>query len=96
MPQPDRTVSTDDTVRCWLVDREYDDRDLVTLTYATPDGTQKRVYQRASTLLRDNPATAAITVDPTDLTPVTDPDTRDRYASEATRIESEYQPDDTI
>lgn len=83
-------------VQCWLVDREYDDRNLVTLTYATPDGTEQRVLQRSSTLLERRPATAAITVDPTELTPVTDDDTRDRYANEVTRVKTTYDPDDTI
>lgn len=89
-------MSEDETVRCWLVDREYDDRDLVTLTYATPDGDHAVVQQRSSTLLASRPATAAIDVDPADLAPVTDAADRDRFATEANRMAASHDPDDSV
>jgi hypothetical protein len=40
--------------------------------------------------------TAAKDVDPDNLEPVEDPETRDRYAAEADRVASDHDPDDEI
>jgi hypothetical protein len=37
-----------------------------------------------------------VTVDPSDLGTVTDPDERDRFAAEADRMASKHEPDDSI
>lgn len=85
-----------DTVRCWFVERNYNDRDLIILTYATPEG--DRVYTRelAAQVIDTETVTAARDVDPDNLEAVSDPETRERYAAEAERVAAEHDPDDTI
>lgn len=87
---------TDEAVRCWLVDRSYDDRGLVRLVYATPDG--ERAYRReiSSSLLSDVAVTAARRVKAARLEPVTDAETRERYAGEAARVRENHDPDEEI
>lgn len=85
-----------DTVRCWLVERGYNNRDLITLKYATPEG--DRVYRRelAAQVVDASTVTAAKDVSPDDLEPVDDPKDRERYANEAERVASEHDPEDEI
>lgn len=86
-----------DTVRCWLAERTYDDRNLVTLAYATPDG--ERVLRQecsANLLSRGGGVTAAVDVDPDRLAPVADETTRERYAAEVERVSAERAPDETV
>ncbi|MHB9286029.1 hypothetical protein ACKVMT_03200 [Halobacteriales archaeon Cl-PHB] len=90
----------DDEVRVWLVERTYsdDEQNLIILTYATPDGSQSFRKERALTSFT-GPARgtkAAVDVSPTNLSDVTDPDRRDQYAAEATRMAAEYGPEETI
>ncbi|MFP8954819.1 hypothetical protein ACLI4Z_17930 [Natrialbaceae archaeon A-arb3/5] len=88
---------TDSTVRCWLVEREFGDRDFVTIVYATPDGSQYQQRQRSSTALRTGPpVTAATEISDDDLEPVLDQETRERYATEVERTAERYDPDDPI
>ena len=85
-----------DTVRCWLVERGYNNRDLIILTYATPGG--DRIFKRelAAQVIDSMTVTAARDVDPTNLESVDDPETRERYATEAERVANEHAPDDEI
>jgi hypothetical protein len=86
-----------ETVRCWLVERDHDQRNLVTLTYATPDGEQAFTRQGSlSTFQRRGGVTAAIEVDPNDLEPVDDADLRARYAQEVERVRERHDPDETL
>jgi hypothetical protein len=85
-----------DTVRCWLVERGYNDRDLVILTYATPEGDRVFRNELAAQVIDTKTVTAAKDVDPGNLEPVEDPETRDRYAAEADRVASDHDPDDEI
>ncbi|SFC29335.1 hypothetical protein SAMN05444422_106250 [Halobiforma haloterrestris] len=89
------TESTE-TVRCWLVERDYNDKGLVTLAYATSDG--DRVYRRelAAGAATRSRVTAAKDVEPDQLEPVEDEDTRERYAMEVERTAEGYEPDDPI
>jgi hypothetical protein len=82
-------------IRCWLVERDYYDKNLVTLVYATPDGTRKLTSQRSSTMLRQKPVTAAVSVEESELTAV-EADQQETYASEATRMAERHDPDDTV
>lgn len=82
--------------RVWLVERAVDDRDMVTLIYATPDGTRAETRQLARTHLHRSPPTAAITVPDSDLDPVEDTATKDRYAAEVKRVKAEHDPDDQL
>ncbi|MFW6436291.1 MAG: hypothetical protein ACOCYZ_01500 [Halococcoides sp.] len=84
-----------EAVRCWLVERDYDDEDLITLVYATPDGRRQLTQQKSATLLGRQAITAAIAVDADRLEPVPRTD-RDRYANEATRMADRHDPDDEV
>ena len=82
-----------DDVQCWLVRREYTDKGLITLEYATPDGTRSFVKQ----ISPNSPdPTAAKTLDPAELTPVEDPDEQARFETEATRMRERHDPDETV
>lgn len=83
--------------RLWLVERSYDDRNLVSFVYATPDGDKQLRKELSVTLLRQRgePMTAAVDVDSTELGDV-DPADRERYATEATKMQSTHAPDDPI
>ncbi|WP_226483141.1 hypothetical protein [Natrinema amylolyticum] len=88
---------SDSTVQCWLVERTFDDRNLVTIVYATPDGSRYQQRERSSTSLRTGGAVTAATEIPEDeLEPVTDEETRERYAEEVDRTAEQYDPDDQI
>ena len=88
---------SDSTVQCWLVERSFDDRNLVTIVYATPDGSRYHQRERSSTSLQTGPTvTAADDIPESDLEPVADELTRDRYADEVERTASQYDPDDPI
>ena len=82
--------------RVWLVDRDVDSRNLVTMTYATPDG--ERAFSRQAaldSLARRDAPTAAVDVDDR-LDPVDDPETAERYAAEAQRVAEEHDPEDVL
>ena len=81
----------------WLVEREYDDRNLISFVYATTDGTHQLRKELSATLLqqRSEPVTAAIEVDEDELAPV-DPDQQERYATEAQSVAENNKPDEPI
>ncbi|USZ72193.1 hypothetical protein [Natronosalvus halobius] len=86
-------------VRVWLVERTYsdDEQNLIILVYATPDGERYFRKERALTSFTDaRETTAALEVDADNLGSVDDPDQRERYATEATRMAAEHGPDDPI
>jgi len=82
--------------RCWLVEREYGTKGLVTLVYATPDGERQKTSQRSSAMLRNAAVTAAVDVPDEDLEPVRDDAERERYAREAERMRERYDPGDEV
>lgn len=91
------TTSTEEGAeRVWLVERSVDDRDLVTLVYATPDGARVRRRQLSSAHLSGTEVTAAMRVEEDQLTPIEDPATRERYAIEVDRIRADHDPDDEV
>lgn len=83
-------------MRCWLVERDYDDKGLVRLVYATPDGENHVVKERSAAMLGRIDVTASIDVDSERLEPVDDEVTRDRYADEVDRMADRYDPDDPV
>jgi hypothetical protein len=85
-----------ETVRCWLVERDYEHESMVTLVYATPDGHRHVTQQRSTALLRKKPVTAGLDVERDRLETVPDDDTRERYAAEAGRVAEAHDPDDRI
>ena len=86
---------SDDTVRVWLVAREYEHEDMVKLVYATPAGERAVVQQRSTRMLFDSTVTAGLDVEPDRLEAVDDED-RERYATEAERMAEEHDPDDEV
>jgi hypothetical protein len=89
-------AADDGTVRTWFVERDYNDRDLIILTYATPDGERAFRKELASQVIDKMTITAAEDVDPDNLETVDDPELRGRYAAEAERVAAEHTPDDEI
>ncbi|SDF32302.1 hypothetical protein [Halorientalis regularis] len=86
---------SDETVRVWLVAREYEHEDMVTLVYATPDGQRAVFQQRSTRMLFDSTVTAGLDVEPDRLEAV-DPEDRERYATEAERMAERHDPDDEV
>ncbi|MFC6717054.1 hypothetical protein ACFQGT_06850 [Natrialbaceae archaeon GCM10025810] len=89
----------DDAVRVWLVERTYsdDEQNMIILTYATTDGERYFRKERALTSFTDvRDTTAAVDVDPDNLGTVDDPDEREAYAAEASRMAETHDPDDVI
>jgi hypothetical protein len=89
------TADDGDDVRLWLVDRQYHDKNLITLVYATTDGEWYLRKQLSHHLLQRKPVTAAVTV-PADRPEPTPPEDRERYATQADRMATDHDPDDTV
>ena len=87
-------TDTEETVQCWLVERSsFGDERMVTLVYATPDGERQLTKQLSPNMLQRKRVTAATEVEPRRLEPVTDDETRERYATEAARMADRHDPD---
>ena len=86
--------STADEVRVWLVDRGYNNRDLIILQYATLEG--DKVYRKEVASQALGTVTAAKDVSPDNLGTVDEPDLREQYAAEAMRMAEEHSPDDSV
>ena len=85
-----------ENVRVWLVERGYNNRDLIILKYATPAGDQIFRRELAAQAIDMDSVTAAKDVSPTDLEAVDDPDLQERYEAEADRMADKHDPDDSI
>ncbi|WP_435348120.1 hypothetical protein [Haloarchaeobius sp. HRN-SO-5] len=85
-----------DTVQCWLVERTFDDRNLVTVVYATEDGRRYRQQERSANSLARSPVLAGREIPVDDLEETPDEETRERYATEATRTAEQYDADEEI
>ena len=83
-----------ETVRCWLVERSYDDKGLIRITYTPTDASGQHVTERAAVSGAD--ATAAVEIDPDRLEPIGDEATRERYAEEAERMAERHEPDESV
>jgi len=83
-------------MRCWLVERDFDDKGLVRLVYATPDGSRRQVRELSPARLGRDDVTAAVEPDEDELEPVDGADVRERYADEAERMASRHDPDDAV
>jgi hypothetical protein len=81
--------------RVWLVDRTYNDKGMVELVYATPDGQQYHHRQLSEQMLMSKDVTAATDVEP-DRLEATDDEDIDRFAAEATRMANEHDPGDAV
>ena len=88
---------TNETIRVWMVERGYTNRDLITLVYATPDGERAVHNERAAaTMGGGSGVSAARDIDPDRLEPVAEEETIERYRQEAERTIENYDPDETI
>jgi hypothetical protein len=96
-PGSDPATDAGETVRVWLVERSYDDRNLITLVYATPDGERALRREQSATVMHQQGTrvTAALDVATDALTPVDETD-RERYAAEAVRMRAAHDPDDEV
>lgn len=83
------------TVRIWLVEREYSDKGLVDIVYATTDGQRYLRRQISEQMLVRTDVTAGMDVDP-DRLEATAEQNRERYGAEATRMEDQHDPDDPV
>ena len=87
-------------VRVWLVERTYsdDEQNIVILIYATEDGTRYLRKERALTSFTGNhrETYAGLDASPRSLGNVSDPEIRERYAEEASRVAAEHDPDDVV
>lgn len=81
--------------RVWLVERDYDQKGLVRLVYATPDGERHLTRELSQQMLRNTTVTAARSVDPDRLEPTPEGD-RERYAAEAERVAERNDPDEPV
>lgn len=81
-----------DTERVWLVYREYTDKGMLDLVYATEDG--ERVLHRQRSLNAGDP-TAAVDADPDELEPA-DTDEQEPYRDEVERMREQYEPGDIV
>lgn len=82
-----------ETVRCWLVERSYDDKGLIRIVYAPTDGSGQHVTEKAAA--SDPDVTAAVEIEPDKLDPI-DEENAERYAEEATRMAQRHEPDESI
>jgi len=90
-------TESEETVRCWLVERSsFGDERMVTLIYAPPAGDRHVKQQLSPNLLRRKRVTAATDVEPERLEPVDDSETRERYATEASRMAERHDPDEEV
>ncbi|MFC6766220.1 hypothetical protein [Natrinema soli] len=83
-----------DEVRVWLVERGYNNRDLIILKYATPDGNQ--VFRREVASQALETVTAAKEVSPDNLGTVNETDIQERYAAEAERMAEKHDPNEPV
>jgi hypothetical protein len=83
-------------MQCWLVERTFDDKGMVRLVYATPDGSRRMRKERSAAHLERYDVTAATEVSADQLDPVEDPDRRERYADEADRMAGRHDPSDSV
>lgn len=85
-----------DEVRVWLVERGYNNRDLIILKYATLEGDQVFRRELASQAIDMDTVTAAKDVSLENLETVDETEVQERYESEAKRMADIHDPDDPI
>ena len=89
-----------ETTRVWLAERTYsdDEQNLIILMYATPDGRRDFRKERALTSFTGTARRTPVSLDveETNLGVVEDPDTRERYAGEVSRMRQKHDPDGTL
>ncbi|MGQ3330050.1 MULTISPECIES: hypothetical protein [Halorubrum] len=80
----------------WLVDRQFDSKGLVRLTYATEDGERMHTKELAEQrLVTGDGVTAGREVDDSALGESPD-DEVERFAAEASKMAADHDRDDTV
>lgn len=85
----------DDTERVWLVERSLDDGRIITLTYASADGTAVLTRQQA-VMSMSSGVPVSIEVDQEELSEVDEPEQQDMYRSEVARMRNRHTPGDRV
>ncbi len=85
----------DDTERVWLVERSLDDGRIITLTYASADGTAMLTRQQAVRSMSSG-VPVSIEVDQEELSEVDEPEQQDMYRSEVARMQTQHTPGDRV
>jgi len=88
-------VTDDAEARVWLVEREYTDKGMVSLVYATPGGDRVWRRQLSAVALPGDGVAAARTVETERLTAAPEAD-RERYATEVARVRDRHGPDERL
>lgn len=88
-------MSDEETVKVWLVEREYSTKGMISLVYATTDGRRYLRKQFSEQMLTKRDVTAAIEAE-TDRLESTHEQDLDRFASEAQRMADQHDPDDAV
>jgi hypothetical protein len=88
-------MTDEETERVWLVEREYSDKGMISLVYATADGDRHLLKQFSEQMLTRTDVTAAVDAESERLEPTREED-RDRYETEATRMADRHDPDDPV
>lgn len=86
--------SETDDVPMWLVERGYNNRDLIVLKHAASEGNQVFQGELAAYAVDMSAVTAAKNVSRDNLETVDETEVRTRYETEATRMANEHDPDD--
>jgi hypothetical protein len=84
-----------DSERVWLVEREYSDKGMVNLVYASTDGERYLRKQFSERMVMRKEITAARDVEPDKLEPTPEEDS-ERYATEASRMADRHDPNDSV
>jgi hypothetical protein len=87
--------SAGETERIWMVEREYTDKGLVTLVYASADGERHLQRQLSERMMMRSEVTAGQDVERDRLEPTPESE-RERYAAEASRMAENHDPDDAV
>jgi len=80
----------------WLVDRQFDSKGLVRLTYATPDGERVHTTEVSERRLMMGDGVAAGRDVEASALGETPEESVGRFATEATRMAAEHEPDETV
>ncbi|MFT4944522.1 MAG: hypothetical protein ACI9K3_000455 [Halovenus sp.] len=83
------------TERVWLVEREYTDKGMVTIVYASTDGQRYLQRQLSEQMVVRSDVTAGKDADTDRLEPTPEGE-RERYAAEASRMAERHSPDDAV
>jgi len=85
------------TETVWVVERSYGrGEDIVTLVYATPDGSRVLQKQLSFRLVRRKEITAAKEVEKERLETVASEADQQQYADEVERVRERYEPDEEV